>query len=79
LRYQICKIASLSFLFTSFLFSIEKNMGVNPPANVLGKMADDLGVSMDFLLHGSTDDKSASTLSHAEVIRQYKEVDQLAR
>ncbi|GCD80919.1 helix-turn-helix domain-containing protein [Schleiferia thermophila] len=51
--------------------------GVNPPANVLAKMADELGVSMDFLLHGNTDDKAASSLSHAEVIQQYKEVDQL--
>ena len=31
---------------------------------------------MDFLLNGNTDDKAASSLSHAEVI-QYKEVDQL--
>ena len=50
---------------------------VNLPANVLAKMADELGVSMDFLLHGNTDDKAASSLSHAEVIQQYKEVDQL--
>lgn len=40
-------------------------------------MAEGLGVSMDFLLHGNTDDKAASSLSHAEVIKQYKEVDQL--
>ena len=51
--------------------------GVQPPANVLAKMADELGVSMDFLLNGNTDDKAASSLSHAEVIQQYKEVDQL--
>lgn len=51
--------------------------GVNPPANLLAKMADELGVSMDYLLHGNTDDKAASSLSHAEVIQQYKEVDQL--
>jgi len=51
--------------------------GVQPPANVLAKMADELGVSMDYLLNGNTDDKAASSLSHAEVIQQYKEVDQL--
>lgn len=50
---------------------------VNPPANVLAKMADELGVSMDFLLQGNTDDKAASSLSHVEVIRRYKVVDQL--
>lgn len=51
--------------------------GVQPPANVLAKMADELGVSMDYLLNGDTNDKAISSLSHAEVIQQYKEVDQL--
>lgn len=51
--------------------------GVHPPANVLAKMADELGVSMDFLLNGSSEDKAATSLSNLEVIQQYKEVDQL--
>ena len=55
------------------------NKGVQPPANVLAKMADELGVSMDYLLNGDTDDKAISSLSHAEVIQQYKEVDQLPK
>jgi homoserine kinase len=50
---------------------------VNLAKTDLAKMAEELGVSMDYLLHGSTDDKASSTLSHAEVIQQYKEVDQL--
>lgn len=44
---------------------------------VLAKMADELGVSMDFLLHSNTNDKASPSLSHAEVIQRYKEVDQL--
>jgi transcriptional regulator with XRE-family HTH domain len=50
---------------------------VQPPANVLSKIADALGVSADYLLNGDTDAKAVASLSHAEVIQQYKEVDQL--
>lgn len=53
--------------------------GVQPPANVLAKMADELGVSMDFLLNGNSEDKAATSLSNMEVIQQYKEVDQLPK
>jgi transcriptional regulator with XRE-family HTH domain len=48
-----------------------------PSANVLSKMATALGVSTDFLLHGDADAKANASLAHAEVIQQYKEVDQL--
>lgn len=48
-----------------------------PSAQVLSKLADALGVSADYLLNGDTDAKAMASLSHAEVIEQYKEVDQL--
>lgn len=48
-----------------------------PTAQVLSKLADALGVSADYLLNGDTDAKAVASLSHAEVIQQYKEVDQL--
>jgi len=44
---------------------------------VLSKLADALGVSADHLLNGDADAKANASLSHAEVIQQYKEVDQL--
>lgn len=48
-----------------------------PSAGVLAKLADALGVSADYLLNGDTDAKAGTSLSHAEVIQQYKGVDQL--
>lgn len=53
--------------------------GVQPPANTLAKLADVLEVSSDFLLNGNANDKAANSLSHAEVIQQYKEVDRLPK
>lgn len=50
---------------------------VQPPADVLKKMADVLGVSVDFLLSGDTDQKAIENLTHIEVLQQYKEVDNL--
>jgi hypothetical protein len=43
-------------------------------AGVIGNVR---GVSADYLLNGDTDAKAIASLSHAEVIQQYKEVDQL--
>ena len=54
---------------------ISKN--VQPPADILKNLADVLGVSVDFLLSGDTDQKAIENLSHVEVLQQYKEVDNL--
>lgn len=54
---------------------ISKN--VQPPADVLKKLADVLSVSVDFLISGDTDQKAIENLSHTEVLQQYKEVDNL--
>jgi transcriptional regulator with XRE-family HTH domain len=50
---------------------------VQPPADVLKKIADTLSVSVDFLLSGDTDQKAIENLTHIEVLQQYKEVDNL--
>lgn len=54
---------------------ISKN--VQPPADVLKKLADVLSVSVDFLISGDSDQKAIENLSHTEVLQQYKEVDNL--
>jgi transcriptional regulator with XRE-family HTH domain len=51
--------------------------GAQPPAEVLKKMADALDSTMDFLINGSTADKANASLQDAEVIRYFKEVDNL--
>lgn len=48
-----------------------------PPAEVLKKIADALDSSVDFLINGSTADKANASLQDAEVIRYFKEVDNL--
>ncbi len=51
--------------------------GAQPPAEVLKKMADALDSTVDFLINGSTADKANASLNDAEVIRYFKEVDNL--
>jgi len=48
-----------------------------PPAAVLKKIADALDTTVDFLLNGNTEDKAKASLIDAEVIRYFKEVDNL--
>ncbi|MCX6272786.1 MAG: helix-turn-helix transcriptional regulator [Bacteroidetes bacterium] len=51
--------------------------GVQPPADVLKKLADLFGTSVDFLVSGNNEAKAQATLKDAELIKQFKEVDQL--
>ena len=51
--------------------------GAQPPAEVLKKIADALDSNVDFLVNGNTEDKANASLLDAEVIRYFKEVDQL--
>jgi transcriptional regulator with XRE-family HTH domain len=51
--------------------------GAQPPAEVLKKIADALDTNVDLLVNGTTDDKANASLSDAEVIRYFKEVDAL--
>lgn len=48
-----------------------------PPAAVLKKIAEALDTTVDFLLNGNTEDKAKASLVDAEVIRYFKEVDNL--
>ncbi len=49
----------------------------SPSADVLGKLADALGVSADFLMNGESD-KVQQQLSDLELIQQFKEVEALS-
>jgi transcriptional regulator with XRE-family HTH domain len=51
--------------------------GSQPPAAVLKKIADALDTTVDFLVNGNTEDKANASLHDAEVIRYFKEVDNL--
>jgi transcriptional regulator with XRE-family HTH domain len=48
-----------------------------PPAEVLKKIADALDTTVDFLISGDTDEKAMSTLKDAELLQQFKAVEQM--
>lgn len=51
--------------------------GSQPPAEVLKKIADALDTTNDFLINGNTEDKAKASIQDTEVIRYFKEVDNL--
>lgn len=51
--------------------------GMQPSAEALNKIADLLGVSPDYLLNGSAGDKASANLGDKDLIKQFKEVEQM--
>ena len=51
--------------------------GAQPPAEVLRKIANALDTTTDFLINGDTDEKAMSALKDAELLKQFKEVEQM--
>lgn len=50
---------------------------VQPPANIINKVADALGTSVDFLISGDKTEKAKASLKNSELIQRFKEVDSL--
>jgi|SRR5450755_3747015 transcriptional regulator with XRE-family HTH domain len=50
---------------------------VQPPANIINKLADVLGTSVDFLISGDKTEKAKASLKNSELIQRFKEVDSL--
>lgn len=48
-----------------------------PPAEVLKKIADTLGTTIDYLMNGDTHEKAKATLKDAKLLQQFKEVEQM--
>jgi len=51
--------------------------GAQPPAEVLKKIADALDSTVDYLISGDTDEKAVSTLKDAELLQQFRAVEQM--
>ena len=51
--------------------------GVQPPADILNKLADLLNTSIDYLINGDTTEKAISSLKDAELLKQFKEIDSM--
>jgi transcriptional regulator with XRE-family HTH domain len=54
-----------------------ENRGVQPPADVLNKLADVLGTTVDFLINGNKDEKAKATLKNNELLTKFKEMEAL--
>lgn len=50
---------------------------VQPPADVLKRIADVYGVSIDYLVNGDTNEKAIQALKDAELIKQFQKIEQL--
>lgn len=50
---------------------------IYPPADVLKKLADVFGTTIDFLVMGDTDSKAKESLTDAELINQFKKISAL--
>ena len=53
--------------------------GTLPPADVLDRMANVFGVSIDFIVRGDKDNYVNTTLNDTELVNQYKEVAELPK
>lgn len=54
-----------------------ENKEVQPPADILNKMADLFGTSVDYLINGQSEEKAKATLKNAELLKQFKQVEEL--
>lgn len=54
-----------------------ENKGVQPPADVLKKLADTFNTSIDFLVYGNSEQKAKQTIKDNELLTQFKAVEEL--
>jgi transcriptional regulator with XRE-family HTH domain len=53
--------------------------GVQPPADILNKLADVLNTTVDFLLNGNANEKAQVALQDAELLKQFKEAENIRK
>jgi transcriptional regulator with XRE-family HTH domain len=54
-----------------------ENKGVQPPADILKKLADAFNTSIDFIVYGDSEQKAQQTIKDNELLSQFKAVEQL--
>mgnify|MGYP001768158282 CR=1 FL=1 len=54
-----------------------ENKGVQPPADILKKLADTFNTSIDFLVYGDSEQKARQSIKDNELLSQFKAVEQL--
>jgi len=84
-RTIICKIyifylyvaASYNSKTAELQIQPSRGKNVQPPADVLQRLAGVFDVSIDYLVNGNKSDKVEQTLKDAELIKQFKQLDKL--
>ena len=82
-RIQVCrKKLNISQQDLALKINVSKSMinryetkGVQPPADVLNRIATVLETSVDYLINGEAGDKAKSTLKDVELLTTLKEID----
>ena len=54
-----------------------ENKGVQPPADILKKLADTFNTSIDFIVYGNSEQKAQQSIKDNELLSQFKAVEQL--
>jgi transcriptional regulator with XRE-family HTH domain len=54
-----------------------ENKGVQPPADVLKKLADTFNTSIDFLVYGDAEQKAQQSIKDNDLLSQFKAVEEL--
>lgn len=54
-----------------------ENKGVQPPADILNKVADILGTSVDYLINGNSGEKAQAALKNTELLQRFKEIENM--
>lgn len=54
-----------------------ENKGVQPPADILKKLADTFNTSIDFLVYGDNEQKALQTIKDNELLSQFKAVEEM--
>jgi len=51
-----------------------ENKGVQPPADILNKIANVLDTSVDYLINGNEDEKAQASLKQTELLNTFKQI-----
>jgi transcriptional regulator with XRE-family HTH domain len=54
-----------------------ESKNVQPPADTLNKIADELNTTVDFLINGNKDEKAKASLKSSELLQRFKDLDTL--
>ena len=54
-----------------------ENKGVQPPADILKKIADTFNTSIDYLVYGDTEQKAQQAIKDNELLAQFKAVEEM--